>query len=79
MWSAHAGVEVPIPTPVLVPPFGVIEEKAPEEVAHLELLISPPVIVIGVEPIVVNVVQEAEPAHETVVVAALATPELDVA
>jgi hypothetical protein len=36
--SAHAGVDVPIPTPVLSPEFGLIEEKELVDVDHLELL-----------------------------------------
>ena len=36
-WSAHAGVEVPIPNRVLLPPFGMMAlVNDPVEVAHLE-------------------------------------------
>jgi hypothetical protein len=35
---AQAGVEVPIPTPVLSPEFGLMEVKELVDVDHLELL-----------------------------------------
>ena len=36
-WSAHAGVEVPIPSPTLFPPLGVIERKEEVLVANLSV------------------------------------------
>ena len=42
IWSAHAGVEVPIPTPMLLPPLGLIEVNEFVEVDHLEFIVSDP-------------------------------------
>ena len=40
--NAQAGVEVPIPTPILSPPFGLTLKKELVEVANLELAPPPP-------------------------------------
>ncbi len=42
---AQAGVEVPMPTPSLLPPFGLILVNELVEVAHLELAAEPPALV----------------------------------
>jgi hypothetical protein len=69
-WSDHAGVEVPIPTPVLFPELRLIERNADVEVAHFELMVSVPPApphatpVFESTPRVENVAQPALPAAD---------------
>jgi hypothetical protein len=72
-WTLRSakGVEEPIPTRCAV--LGKMARPS-VDVAHLELADAEPVSVIGVAPRISKVVQETEPEHVTVVVAAEATP-----